>query len=456
MKFSPYPKYKSNDIKWLTDIPEHWSKKRGRFCIDVNPQSKKVRRLTPDQEVSFVPMEAVGEYGGLNLEQTRTISDVGSGYTEFERGDVVVAKITPCFENGKGALASGLVNDIAFGTTELHVLRATKAVDPQLLFYFTISQFFRGIGEGEMYGAGGQKRVPPEFCKNIQIPLPPLPEQRAIADFLDRETAKIDRLVAKKRTLIERLIEKRIALISRTVTRGLPPIYRCAAGLNPNPKLKPSGIDWLDDVPEHWRIVRVNSVFRLRSGGTPSTDVVDFWNGDIPWVSAKDMKTLRIEDTEDHITERAVKESATSIVPFGTVLVVTRSGILRHSLPVAIAQRPLAINQDIKGLSPTVDNINTIFFAYWVQGNQDPLLTFWRQQGATVESLNVETIKASYFPLPSAQEQQTIVDFLDQETAKIDKLVSKIETAIDRLREYRAALITAAVTGKIDVRKAVL
>ena len=202
MKLAPYPKYKPSGVEWLGEVPEHWEVKRGRFCIGVNPPSDGLRRLHPEDEVSFVPMEAVGEYGDLSLDHTRAISEIGSGYTEFDDGDVVVAKITPCFENGKGALATGLVNGIAFGTTELHVLRAAPNLEQHFLFYFTISRLFRGNGEGEMYGAGGQKRVPPEFCKNIRVPLPAVDEQRTIADFLDRETAKTNMLVAKNRTLI--------------------------------------------------------------------------------------------------------------------------------------------------------------------------------------------------------------------------------------------------------------
>ncbi|MCZ7600859.1 MAG: hypothetical protein M5U09_28240 [Gammaproteobacteria bacterium] len=102
MKLAPYPSYKPSGMEWLGDVPEHWGVKRGRFCCDINPPSARLRGLSSDQEVSFVPMEAIGEYGGLVLDQTRVIADVGSGYTEFEDGDVVVAKITPCFENGKG------------------------------------------------------------------------------------------------------------------------------------------------------------------------------------------------------------------------------------------------------------------------------------------------------------------------------------------------------------------
>ena len=212
----PHPKLKSSGVEWLGEVPAHWEVKRGRFCADVNPQP--FRSLHPDSEASFVPMEAVGEYGGLNLSQTRYVFEVNSGYTEFKDGDVVVAKITPCFENGKGALATGLLNGIGFGTTELHVLRPFENLDVRFLFYFSISQVFRNMGEGEMYGAGGQKRVPPEFCKDIQIPLPPVEEQRAIATFLDRAIAKIDTLMTKIETAIERLQEYRSALITAAVT----------------------------------------------------------------------------------------------------------------------------------------------------------------------------------------------------------------------------------------------
>src|SRR6202012_3265577 len=141
-------------------VPEHWEVKRGRFTMRVNPSAPRLRALEPAVEVSFVPMEAVGGQGGLSPEQTRTIAEVPNGYTEFQDGDVVVAKITPCFENGKTALACGLLNGAAYGTTELHVLRAGNSLNRNFLFYVAVSDTFRKLGESEMYGGGGQKRVP--------------------------------------------------------------------------------------------------------------------------------------------------------------------------------------------------------------------------------------------------------------------------------------------------------
>lgn len=123
MKYAAYQQYKPARAPWLDVLPESWDQIRGRFVMAVNPPARLARTLNAAAEVSFLPMEAVGEYGGLDLERTKPLDEIGAGYTAFEDGDVVVAKITPCFENGKGAIASGLKNSVGFGTTELHVLR---------------------------------------------------------------------------------------------------------------------------------------------------------------------------------------------------------------------------------------------------------------------------------------------------------------------------------------------
>ena len=454
MKLAPYPKYKPSGVEWLGEVPEHWEVKRGRFCMEVNPRSQKLRALRPDDEVSFVPMEAVGEYGGLNLGLTRSIAGIGSGYTEFDDGDVVVAKITPCFENGKGACASGLLNKSAFGTTELLVLRGCPALDCRFLFYVTVSQPFRSTGVGEMYGAGGQKRVPPEFCENFRFQLPSPAEQRAIADFLDRETAKIDTLVAKKGTLTERLKEKRTALISRTVTRGLPPNDARAAGLDPHPKLKPTGIDWLGEVPEHWEVkhlIQLTDQARPIMYGIvlPGPDVPD----GVPIVKGGDVKPGRL--TLVSLCRTTVEIEA------GYIRSRLAAGDIVFSIRGTIGEAEL-VPKEIAGANLTQDAARVassstthgpwLLYALKAKAIVNPLLSL--SLGAAVRGVNIRDLKRIALVAPPLSEQRAIAAFLDRETVKIDVLVAKIETAIERLQEYRTALITAAVTGKIDVREA--
>lgn len=222
----PAAPLRDSGVPWLGEIPAHWEAMRLRFRLSVNPSKREVR-LSGDSYVSFVPMEAVGEYGGLDLSIEKSIDEIGSGYTFFTDGDIVVAKITPCFENGKGAIATGLVNGIAFGTTELHVLRPGSSMCARFVFYLTISSLFRKLGEAFMYGAGGQKRIPDSFIKNLKIGIPPLTEQRAIAHYLDQMSRRMAEQTERIHAAIAALREYRAALITHAVTgqidvRGLP------------------------------------------------------------------------------------------------------------------------------------------------------------------------------------------------------------------------------------------
>lgn len=213
---NPKVKLKDSGMDWLGDIPEHWEIKRLKFHSQINPKKSEIKIDSLD--VNFVPMENIGEYGGLSLENIKNLFDVKDGYTYFRNNDIIVAKITPCFENGKGALAEGLLNGIAFGTTELHVIRALKSIVPEYLKYVVFSYPFRKLGESSMYGAGGQKRVPTDFIKNFTIGIPPVDEQKQICYFLNDKLEKLDSLLADIKNSIERLKEYKSSLVTAAVT----------------------------------------------------------------------------------------------------------------------------------------------------------------------------------------------------------------------------------------------
>ena len=157
--------------------------------VEINPRIHKKMLADPEQKVSFVPMASVSEEGFIYSEDERQLKDVRKGYTYFQGGDVLLAKITPCFENGKAAFVSGLPNNTGFGSTEFHVLRPGKDVDAKYLFYQIWNPVFRFVGEKNMTGTAGQKRVPVDFLKRYKIPLPPLKEQKRIAAILDKADA---------------------------------------------------------------------------------------------------------------------------------------------------------------------------------------------------------------------------------------------------------------------------
>jgi type I restriction enzyme S subunit len=217
----------------------------------------------------------------------------------------------------------------------------------------------------------------------------------------------------------------------------------------PYPQYKASGVEWLGDVPEGWAETLIKYEASFFGGGTPSKDELQYWSGEIPWVSPKDMKRELIFDTEDHVTELGVKNSAVSLLPLGCVLIVVRSGILKHTIPVALNMVPVTLNQDMRGVKFGL-RVNPNFFLRWVQGNNRDLLNEWSKQGATVESIEHAYFANSPMYLPSIEDQINIATFLDRETAKIDTLIAKQEAMIELLKEKRQAVVSHAVTKGLD------
>ena len=231
-------------------------------------------------------------------------------------------------------------------------------------------------------------------------------------------------------------------MISHAVTKGL----------NPNVSMKDSGVEWLGEVPEHWELVPLKYLCTFSGGGTPSKDNLNYWtDGDIPWVSPKDMKTFWIKETQDYITEKAIKESSTNMVEPNSLLMVVRSGILQRTIPIAINKVPVTMNQDMKALK-FGNRVLVEYIADLIHGNTSELLLEWSKEGATVESIEHEYLANSIVPVPPIEEQQSITTLVAKKMGVYRELTCKAESQIFLLQERRTALISAAVTGKIDVR----
>lgn len=201
--------------------------------------------------------------------------------------------------------------------------------------------------------------------------------------------------------------------------------------------------------PRGWGLSRIKHVCRFVGGGTPDKSNSEYWGGEIPWVSPKDMKSFEILDTEDHLTRGGLDSSAAKIVEPGAVLVVMRSGILRHSIPVAINRVPVTLNQDMRALIPT-SSLEARYLARFIEGHQRQLLQEWSKEGTTVESLESELLADSAVPIPPLSVQRAIVDYIDREAVRLDGLVAAKERVLNLLAEKRRALITRAVTCGLD------
>lgn len=312
---------------------------------------------------------------------------------------------------------------------------------PRFLFYWLRSDHIVDEICARSVGISYPAINPSDF-PGLPVAVPEHREQQVIADFLDRRTAAIDALIEKKERLIGLLEEKRQALITQAVTKGL----------DPSVPMKDSGVEWLGEVPAHWEVRPVGYLTRSTGGCTPSKDNEEFWNGDIPWVSPKDMKVETLSDSEDHVSRKALVETGLSLVPPPVVLIVVRGMILARHFPVAVTQEPVTLNQDMKAMRP-VRNLSARYLALSLRGLEPAALSLVEEAGHGTKRLRTDLWSRFPVPLPPLGEQLRIVEATMGVSSALTNAASRLADSVNLLREYRQALITAAVTGKIDVTK---
>ena len=428
-QYRAYPAYKDSGVEWIGQVPEHWKIAQIKRISALNPR-KSTLSEEKDSLCTFLPMEKL-RTNAVTLDETRPIHEVYGGYSYFCDGDILIAKVTPCFENGNIAVANGLVNGIGFGSTEINVLRVNGKGHNRFLYYRLQEEQFRTIAKSEMRGTGGLKRVPTDLFESFTIGLPDTDEQATIAATLDRETARIDALVEKKTRFIELMKEKRQALITHAVTKGL----------DPNVKMKDSGVEWIGQVPEHWKVARVKRLVSLRNErrNDVSTDTI--------YIGLEDVEAGSGQYKPTNGSSRQSEDSTVGIFYEGDVLY----GKLRPYLRKAI-------------ISEMAGCCSTEFLVLRAEKTEPRWLQEWLLtpdvthqiesgcEGAKMPRADWGHIGSIEVVYPDQPEQAQILTTLDRETARIDALISKAEQSITLLKERRAAFITAAVTGQIDLR----
>lgn len=277
-----------------------------------------------------------------------------------------------------------------------------------------------------------------EALRNVPVMLPDLPTQKAIADFLDRETVRIDQLIEKKQRLVTLQTNRLLSLLQGLVLGGAT----VRRGLNG---------DWLHDLPSGWMLTPLKNLVTVMGGATPSKEREDFWIGDIPWVSPKDMKSDVITDATDHLSEAGLTASAAQLVPAQSVLIVVRGMILSRTVPICRLGVSATINQDMKALIPRRKSITSEYLQRMLQGFEDVLMSFIEEAAHGTKKLRSEALFGLKFPIPPLGDQEKICSQYEQARERSDRLSAATVASIDRLREFRAALITTAVTGQIDV-----
>lgn len=442
MNYQHYSAYKPSPMSWLDRMPQHWSAAALRWM------SRRYAGGTPDKgnaaywedgDIPWLNSGAVND--GYIIEPSEFITREGfanSSAKWIPKKALVIALA------GQGK-TKGMVAQLGIETTcnqSMAAIIPDHRLMPRYLYWW-LSANYQNIRNL----AGGEARdgLNLDMLGSIQCPLPPPPEQEAIAHFLDAKTAQIDTLVAKKRQLIEKLKEKRSALIARTVIRGLPLEAAEAAGQEPNSGMRNSEIDWLGAVPSHWATKAIKWESSVQRGASPRPidDPVYFDDeGEYAWVRISDVTAagMYLEKTEQRLSD--IGSSLSVKMEPGSLFLSIAGSVGKP----CITKIKCCIHDGFVYFPCWKGDPR---FLYYVFASGEPYKGLGKM--GTQLNLNTDTVGSIVIGVPPSAEQSAIADFLDSVTTGLDGLIGTVESAIDRLIEYRQALIASAVTGKIDV-----
>jgi type I restriction enzyme S subunit len=437
VKLPAYPRTKPSGVEWLGDVPEHWGVNRVKWstlgCVNgvwgEEPNGVDdivcVRVADFDRD-NFLVADEPPTLRAIEPSQLKT--------RQLRKGDLLIEKSGGGEKQLVGCVVSFNHDFRAVCSNFVARMPIVPELPPRFWCYVHAALYAGKLNYPAIKQTTGIQNLDSSAYLDTPAPFPGISEQQSIAAFLDREMGRLDQLMAKKRQLIERLKEKRTALIARTVTRGLPPVAARAAGLPEKPPLKSSGLDWLGDIPAHWGVMALKWRSRCHSGDSIATE-----------------------------------DAAPEPTPERNVPVIGGNGVMGYC-DSSNCEHPVLV---IGRVGALCGNVHLIAPPAWITDNAlvmptDAATFSWKYLAAVLRTRNLNEladktaqplitgtrVRNERIPVPPLPEQTAIAAYLDQEAAKLDALVGKVEAAEERLQEYRTALIIAAVTGKIDVRKA--
>ncbi|KAB2891465.1 MAG: restriction endonuclease subunit S [Desulfobulbaceae bacterium] len=429
-RYRKYPEFKDSKIEWVGEIPSWW---------DVKPLFSTVITDTEKNFNGYETNVLSLSYGNIVKRDVEAnfglLPESFNTYQLIGPGDLVL-RLTD-LQNDKRSLRVGFAKEKGIITSAyLKLIAKSGEFDSRFLYRLLHSYDTTKV----FYGMGGGLRQSMKFedMRRLPVLVPPLDEQSKIAYFLDHETTNIDTLIDKQQQLIALLKEKRQAVISHAVTKGL----------NPDAPMKDSGVEWLGDVPEHWTTPALGYCAKISTGATPNRSENAYWGGNIPWVKTGEVRYNDIFETEEYITPTGLANSSVAISPPGTLLMAMYGqGVTRGR--VAILGVEATYNQACAAIIPDGKILNRYLRYFFIAAYHAI-----RDGGNETSQMNLNADIVGKFKIivPTLEEQNEIVRYLDDTLKRYESLLQKSEEAISYILERRTALISAAVTGKIDVR----
>lgn len=430
-----YNTYKDSGIKWIGAIPSHWDSIRLKFLgesiigIIYSPDD-----VVNEGEGILVLRSSNIQEGKLAFEDNVFVNKSIQEKHLTKEGDILVcARNGSAHLVGKSAFISKEYEGLTFGAF-MSIVRSDLG---KFLFYFFNSQIFKA--QTGLFSTSTINQLTSDTLNNMFVSVPnEKKEQIVIAAYLDRKTAEIDALIADKKRLLEFYEEEKIAIINQAVTKGIDPKVR----------MKDSDIEWLGEIPEHWETVNLKWVSKIYSGGTPSKNNEDYWqNGTIPWLNSGTVNQFYITEPSEFITEEALNNSSAKWIPENS-LVIALAGQGKTKGMAAQVMFKSTCNQSMGVIVPN-DLIENRFLLYYLVRNYQNIRNLGG--GEKRDGINLEMVGGISIPLLPIKEQQSIVRHIETECIRIDAKIAKTQKLIKLLNEYRTALISEVVTGKIKV-----
>ena len=433
--YKPYPAYKDSGVEWLGRIPEHWEITPLKYEAEfINGAAFKPEQWS---EIGTPIIRIENLNGSLNFNCFD--GEMDARY-HVEQGDLLFG-----WSGNRGTSFGPFIWQHA-GRHYLnqHIFRICNFKFDKAWFYWSLKAVTAHV-EDQAHGIIGMVHITKGDLGAIKIATPAPAEQQAISVHLNRETARIDALIEKKTRFIELLLEKRQALITHAVTRGL----------DPSVKMKDSGVEWLGEVPEHWEVLQLRHTARLESGHTPSRSKPEYWvDCTVPWFTLADVWQVRsgeqkyVSETSEMVSQLGLENSSARLLPAGSVF-LSRTASVGFTGIMAV---DMATSQDFAVWTCTSELFNE--YLYYVLLGMKP--DFDRlMMGSTHKTIYMPDIEAIRIARPPVDEQRGIVSVLSGQLGRFKSVIDKTERSIELLKERRSALITAAVTGQIDLREAV-
>ncbi|MGN5220629.1 restriction endonuclease subunit S [Aeromonas veronii] len=443
-KYHPYPEYKDSGVEWLGKLPSHWVV----TCI---------KRLSSGAVKSFTDGDWIeSPYitdDGVRLIQTGNIG-IGKykeqGYrfianntfaqlrcTEVKPNDVLICRLAEPV--GRACLAPSLQNRM-ITSVDVSILKLDKNINERFVVYFLTSSEY--LGHLNATGRGGtRQRIARSDLGDVAFALPSIHEQRTIADFLDYETARIDRLIAQQQRLIELLKEKRQAVISQAVTKGL----------NPNAPMKDSGVEWLGQVPEHWVVTALKRYWGVVDCKHITAEFID---DGIPLASIREVQSWEVDLSN---AKQTSEEYYNALIDGGRIpengdIIYSRNATVGEAARVTAEHPRFAMGQDVCLLKRIRKCIDTDFFMYQLKSRIISYQLDTLMVGSTFKRINVDDIRNFVVVVPPEDEAVAIRSYLNDFDRKYKNIEQSASRQVSLLQERRTALISAAVTGKIDLR----